>query len=140
MTNDNLEKILLEVADSLTGVSGNWQFGIKNVPMFCITDEVHNRMRIICPVKEMKELTNDEIRKCMDANFHSVLDVRYASSRGVLWAAFIHPLKSLSKDLLVDAIDQLYNAVLTFGTTYNSSNLSFPRSEEEQSKNKTKKT
>lgn len=140
MTNDNLEEILFEVGDSLTGVPGNWQFEIMDVPMFCITDAVHNRMRIICPIREMKEVTNDELRKCMDANFHTVLDVRYASSRGVLWAVFIHPLKSLGKGQLIDAIQQLYNANLTFGTTYNSTNLSFPKSEEEQSKNKTKKT
>jgi hypothetical protein len=140
MTNENLEKILFEAGDGLTGVPGNWQFEIGDVPMFCITDEMHNRMRIICPVRKMKEVTNDEFRKCMEANFHSVLDVRYASSRGVLWAAFIHPLRSLGEEQLLDAINQLYNAALTFGTTYNSTNLSFPKSREELSKNKTKKT
>jgi len=55
-----------------------------------------------------------------------VFDVRYAIANDYLWAVFIHPLKELSKDQVMDAISQVYTAVLTYGTTYNSTGLSFP--------------
>ncbi len=59
-------------------------------------------------------------------NFHSALDVRYAESDGVMWVAFIHPLKELSKEQVEDAIRQVFAANLTFGTTYTSTDLVFP--------------
>ena len=140
MTNDNLEKILYVVGDSLTGNAGNWQFEVEGIPMFCITDASHDRMRIICPVRELSKVTSEEMRRCMEANFHTVLDVRYATSRDILWVAFIHPLTLLSKQQVIDAVSQLYHAALNFGSTYNSTNLSFPKTEDVKSDGKTKKT
>ena len=49
MTNDDLEKIIYVVADSLRGNTGNWQFLIKDRILVCITDERNNRMRIMSP-------------------------------------------------------------------------------------------
>ena len=98
----------------------------------CITDEFHNRMRIISPINETKNLSDDEMTKCMEANFHTALDVKYAVSDDILWTAYIHPLKELTKDQVISAISQLYSCVKTFGTTYSSGALSFPTSEDRE--------
>ena len=63
----------------------------------------------------------------MEANFHSVLDARYAVSEDILWVAYIHPLRELQPAQAVDAIVQVYNAALTFGTSYSSTDLAFPK-------------
>jgi len=52
--------------------------------------------------------------------------VKYALSDEVIWSVFIHPLKELSDHQVLDAIDQVYNASVTFGATYSSTNLVFP--------------
>lgn len=54
MTNDDLEKIIYVVADSLRGETGNWHFMIKNKILICLTDENNNRMRIMSPIIEQK--------------------------------------------------------------------------------------
>lgn len=136
MDNEKLEKILYVVGDTLTGSPGLWHFSVGEVVMMCITDEVHNRMRIISPISETADLTADEMQAAMEANFHSALDARYAVSEGMMWAAYIHPLKELHKEQVVDAISQVYNGVLTFGTTYSSTDLAFPKQEKKELKTK----
>ncbi len=136
MNNKNLAEIITEVSDSITGKVGAWEFYISGMPLLCITDERYNRMRMITPVSELSNLKKGQLKACMEANFHSVLDVKYAISGEMIWVVFIHPLKELTEDQLLDAIAQVWNAANTFGTTYNSTDLVFPKKRE---KNKSKK-
>lgn len=126
MNNEELGKIIYVVADSLRGKAGNWQFVIKDRLLICVTDETNNRMRIMSPIIEQKKLAYTDMLKVMEANFHTTLDVKYAISNDLLWSVFIHPLRELSKEQVVDAISQVYVAAMTYGTTYNSTGLSFP--------------
>ena len=71
----------------------------------------------------------------MKANFHTALDARYAISDGILWAAFIHPLKELTTEQVKSAITQVYSCARTFGTHYSGGTLIFPTDEERKSKN-----
>lgn len=130
MDNDKLNSIIYTISDQVEGVNGRWEFLIDSTYFICLTDEFHNRMRIISPINEMKNILNIQINNCMEANFHTALDVKYAISDEVLWVVYIHPLKELSKDQLLSAISQVYSGVKTFGTTYSSGALSFPTSEE----------
>jgi len=130
MNNDKLNIIFSTITDQIEGQNGSWQFAVDSIIFICITDEMHNRMRIISPIEKMGNVTEEQLRKCMDANFHTALDVKYASSDGILWSAFIHPLKELTPDQVLDAISQVYSAVKTYGTYYSSGSLSFPTKEE----------
>lgn len=138
MDNEKMGKILESVADSIQGKNGQWQFKIKDVVFMCITDTNHNRMRIISPVTEAKRL-DDKLRSAaLVANFHSVLDVKYAIADDFLWSAFIHPLKELSEAQVLDAVKQVYSANVTFGTTFSSTDLIFPGSQKKEKEEKTK--
>jgi len=132
MDNEKLEKILYVVSDTLEGQKGNWQFTINSLPMLCVTDEKHNRMRIVTPIQKMKDVAYKELKACMEANFHTALDVKYAISDDLLWVVFIHPLKELQKDQVIDAISQVFNAALTYGESYNSTELVFPKSKKKK--------
>ena len=125
MTNETLGEIITKNADTLAGVTGNWQFLYKETPMLCVTDATNNRMRIIAPITESKNLNEDLLLDSMTANFHSALDVKYAISNGVLWSAYVHPLKELSNEQVESAISQVYLAAKTFGTTFSSTELLF---------------
>ena len=61
-------------------------------------------MRIISLINESNNLTEDEKTLMLLANFHTVLDVKYAISDDVLWSVFIHPLKELTAAQVKDAI------------------------------------
>jgi hypothetical protein len=130
MNNQKLNAIIYTLSDQIEGTPGNWQFAIDSTLFICLTDELHNRMRIISPIAEIKDLTQVQIMDCMEANFHTALDVRYSISDGVMWSAYIHPLKELTKDQVISGLSQVYSCVKTFGSTYSSGALNFPTSEQ----------
>ncbi|MBC2843890.1 hypothetical protein H7F21_02205 [Winogradskyella flava] len=129
MTNEKLQEIYTSVSDSIQGETGTWQFHVKDVTMVSITDISHNRMRIISPIVEVTSLKEGLLKAVLMANFHTALDVKYAIADGILWSIFVHPLKELSEDQVRDALSQVYYANVNFGSTYASTSLVFPGSE-----------
>ncbi|MEM9260211.1 MAG: type III secretion system chaperone [Bacteroidota bacterium] len=138
MDNARMDSIFRVVLDSVTGAPGRWELTIGDFKMLCLTDESHDRMRIITPVQRLEDATPEEIYKCLEANFHTALDVKYAIADDMIWVAFIHPLGSLQDDQLIDALKQVRSAALTYGTIYTSTDLVFPKPEGEQQETKPK--
>ena len=130
MNNQNLYNLIYNISDEIEGQNGNWRFIIDSTLFICLTDELHNRMRIISPIKNTPEVTDEEMSRCMQANFHTALDAKYAISDDVLWAVFIHPLKELSQEQVISAISQVYSCNKTYGTLYSGGTLNFPTNEE----------
>ena len=131
---NTLETILKKEADTIEGSNGRWQYLYKNKLMITISDQQNNRMRIISPVIEVEKLDKDLLLDCLTANFHSALDVRYAIANDILWVAYIHPLKELTEIQLREAIKQVYNANVTFGTTFSSTSLLYGPDKKNNSK------
>lgn len=126
MTPDRLAELIGQIADT-SKVNGNSiQFAYKETMLVCIYDEKANRMRFISPIVNKEDLKEEEILNALVANFHSALDVKYALSDEIIWSVFIHPLKELADHQVLDAIDQVYSASVTFGTSYSSTSLVFP--------------
>jgi len=121
-----LKELIIQVSDTLQNSGNTIQFLYKERMLICIYDENANRMRIISPIVEREQLNEDQLLNALVANYHSALDVKYALSDEIIWSVFIHPLKELSEHQVLDAIDQVWNAAKTFGTTYSSTNLVFP--------------
>ena len=130
MDNEKLGEIFELLSDTIIGGPGNWRMMIADVPMICITDQFANRMRIVSPIKPVADSSDEEIMACMEANFHTSLDVRYSISEGIICTAFIHPLAELTDEQVLDAIAQIYAASKTYGTEYTSTNFVFPKKEE----------
>ncbi len=125
MNNEKLEVVLETVADSVNGYPGYWEVNYKERQLLCLTDESHNRMRIISPIIEVDKLDENLLLDVLTANFHAALDVKYAISKGVLWSVFIHPLKELEESEVTSAVNQVVNAVNNFGTTFSSTEMIF---------------
>jgi len=134
MNNKQLDTIFKSLTNEITGSLGNWEFVINDIHFICLSDEMHNRMRIISPIRNHNTMDQKDIRRCLEANFHSVLDAKYAISDDVLWAVFMHPLQELSTSQVEDAVQQVYTAVMTYGSTYCSSNLYFPTKDDRRNR------
>ena len=126
MNPKQLMEIIAHVADSSVSSGNSVRFVYKEIPQICIYDENANRMRIISPIIKREELEEEQLLNALVANFHTALDVKYALSDEIIWSVFIHPLKELSRHQVLDAIDQVYSANITFRSTYSSTNLVFP--------------
>ncbi len=113
--------------DSKVEVKNNAiSFEYKGTPIFCIWDVNADRMRLVSPITNAKDIPGEFIILALQANYHSVLDPRYAIGDGIMYAAFIHPLSPLSVGELESAIQQVMVANKTFGTDFTSGNLVFP--------------
>ena len=126
MDGAKLKGIIQEATETLVVNGNSIQFILKERPLICIYDENANRMRIISPIVQHSDISEKQLLNALVANFHSALDVKYALSDEIIWSVFTHPLKELTEHQLTDAIDQVYAASVTFGSTYTSTNLVFP--------------
>lgn len=125
MTNKRMGAFLLAIDPDLAGSSGNWQLKVRQLPVYVITDENADRMRIMIPIASAADLDADELYRLMQANFESALDARYAIADKLIWSAYIHPLSPLDGDQLASALAQTYNVAATFGEEYSSGLFSF---------------
>lgn len=93
MNAKKLIKLIEQNSDTVSIQGNSIQFLYKQRPLICVYDENANRMRIISPIVETKDLEEEQLLNALVANFHSALDVKYALSDEIMWSVFIHPLK-----------------------------------------------
>jgi len=134
MNNEALGSMFDDLGVPVEGNAGHWQISLEHARIICLTDETHNRMRFIAPIRETADMVAAEMTRCLEANFYTALDIKYSIADGVLWSAFMHPLAELTESQARDALEQVYHGVLTYGSSYNSSNLSFPTSQDRKGK------
>ncbi len=139
MTAAKLYEIIEQEADTVKTNGNQYQFLFNDAMLICIFDENANRMRIISPIVEREKLGEEELLNALVANFHSALDVKYALSDEIIWSVYTHPLKELSEPQVIDAIQQVYAAAITFGNSYSSTNLVFPGNSKKVEKPKPEK-
>ena len=120
MTNEGLLKVINEVAESVEQSGNTVQFAYQGLTLILIYDSNADRMRLVSPIIEAKDLQAGMLEKAMEANFHSALDARYATSDGIVWSVFIHPLSDLTPSFFKSAIRQVAIARATFGDQYTS--------------------
>jgi hypothetical protein len=125
MTSQKMVKILIAAADESKALPHMVMLKYKGIELRCIYDVQHDRMRIITPIAARGNITKDQLEKAMEANFHTALDARYALNKGILYAAFIHPLSALTKMQLESALEQTATLAATFGKEYSSGSLTF---------------
>jgi len=126
MTNDRLDQLIKSEVDEIEGVLGAWQFMYAEKLIIIITDEKANRMRIFSPVIESDGLVSEDLEKMLVANFHSALDAKYSVYEGFVVSVYTHPLKELTDTQFIDAMRQVALLNLTYGTSYQSTDIVFP--------------
>ncbi len=122
---DEVIAAVSEVADELEEGPGMLRFVHDGIPMALLTAVNFDRRRLIAAVTDADTLDEDVKDRLLEANFHTALDARYGISRGLVFAAFLHPLSSLYPALLVSAIAQVACLVHTFGDEYTGGTLEF---------------
>lgn len=126
MNNEQLAILIRGVASKIHDDQlGFWKFDHGSSLVFVITDEHHNRMRIMSPVVELADAPQDVLQTLLEANFDRALDARYCINTDTIWAAFLHPLAELNDRQFLAALDQVVTLKNNFGTTFTSSDLVF---------------
>ncbi len=118
MTLARLDEIVRALDTQAQSNGTMWQLTINDVKVLIVTDEAADRMRAITPVLKTEEMTPEDIKRVLQANFDTALDARYAIANDILWSAFIHPLKPLEKDQFISGLGQVVNLAQSYGTLY----------------------
>jgi hypothetical protein len=118
MTVKKIVEILRSKDIDLQGKAGQWQFFHEGMQVFLLTSSEGNRMRMMTPLAKLDQLRQNPdfseielLQKMMRANYLATGDVRLCLNRHILWAAFLHPLDSLTERELVGALGQLTETV-----------------------------
>lgn len=126
MNNQQLGVLIRKAASQIhEDQPGFWKFEVGEAIVFVITDESHNRMRIMSPVIELDSVSEEVLRVLLEANYDRALDARYCINNEVVWSAFLHPLAELNDRQFLDALDQVVTLMNNFGSTFTSSDLVF---------------
>ncbi len=120
-----MHKILLRESKEVKGVPGNWKVIYKERPLYVITDSTHNRMRIIAPILERKDLKAEDLEILLEANFDRALDAKYSLFQDILWSTYTHPLGELTVEQFKDALRQVVRLADNYGTSYTSTDMVF---------------
>jgi len=104
---------------------GFWRFTISGASVIAVADKQHDRLRILVGIQSAKDLNQTQLKKITQSNFDTALDARYAISQDVLWAIYVHPLKSLSDRQFISAIGQTVNLAVSYGGSYSSGGILF---------------
>ena len=123
MTQSRMEFLFAEHVDAIVGPPGTIQTRVDGINIYLISNPEIDRMRIIAPIAMVESLDPRVLRILLRANFASTLDARYAISEGIIYAAFLHPMSSLTPDLIESALFQVVSLVKTFGTSFTSQPL-----------------
>lgn len=126
MDNERLGELIRSRASKIhEDQAGYWKFEFAERLVLVVTDETHNRMRIMSPVDEVDSVSEQEWVVLMAANFDRALDARYCVNGETVWSAFIHPLQELGGDQFFDALSQVVTLAKNYGGSYSSSDLVF---------------
>lgn len=130
MDQSRVEMIFAEQVEAITGPPGAIHTVADGVQLYCISDPANDRMRLVVPIAQASSLDPELLDVMMRANFHTTLDSRYAISEDVVFAVFLHPISSLSPELLRSAMKQVVNLAKTFGTSFSGGGPVYPGVEE----------
>lgn len=126
MDNERLGVLIREASTSILEERlGFWKFEIDSAVVFVITDETHNRMRIMTPVAEVDSISGEQSQILLAANFDRALDARYCLNDSVIWSAYLHPLRELLSSQFLGALSQVVTLSKNFGSSYTSTDIVF---------------
>ena len=125
MTTSAIGKLLDSYLTELEGENGFWRGVREDVQIFVLSDDSHDRMRIMAPIGELKELETDVLKMLLEANYDRALDAKYALRGREVWSVSVHPLATLAPDDFASFLDQVVRLVKNTGSSYASSDLVF---------------
>jgi hypothetical protein len=125
MTTAAISKLIESYLTELEGRQGFWRGMREEVPVYVFCDDKNDRMRLMAPVGELRELDSAVLQVLLQANYDRALDAKYALRGLEVWSVSVHPLATLAPDDFASFLEQVVKLVKNTGTTYASSDLVF---------------
>ena len=118
MTPARMELIFSGLVPAIEGPTGAIRTQIDGINVYLISDPSRDRMRLLVPIADVQGLGPRILNVMLEANFSDTVDARYAISDGRIFATFMHPISSLTPELIESALAQVVSLYRTFGTRF----------------------
>ncbi|MSP73867.1 MAG: hypothetical protein EXR76_17180 [Myxococcales bacterium] len=125
MTNDEINLALRKLVPEFQDREGLWSLQHGETPITVMTDREVDRLRVIAPVPGVDLTDATFLYRLLRANFETALDARYCIFRGTLYAAFMHPMSTLTEPVFIEGLEQVVTLVSTTGDSFRSTGLRF---------------
>jgi hypothetical protein len=114
MTTEKMAQALRARGIEVRGELLRRQFVYAGAQFFLLAEPRQNRMRLLSPLARLDSLRRDPdfnevelLQELLKANYLATGNARFCVNRNIIWAAFMHPLDTLTERDLMSALDQL---------------------------------
>ena len=102
----------LETLGATERSGASWRLSVDASPSLrqtitCLADAAGDTLRLVCPLAELADLTEEDKDRLLEASFRSSLSARFGSFEGVVVAAWGGRLSTLDPPELADAVAEV---------------------------------
>lgn len=109
MTQFEMENVFAGEVEKIEGPSGAIRAQIDTFNVYLVSDAKYDRMQILMPIAYAEGLDARALTALLEANFQNTLDARYAVSDGIVQGVYLHPLSTLTPEMVRSALEQVVN-------------------------------
>jgi len=125
MTQHEMENIFSGEVEKIEGPTGAIRTQIETFNVYLVSDPSFDRMQILMPIAHAGGLDKRVLNVLLEANFQKTLDARYAISEGVVYGVYLHPISTLTPEMIRSALEEVVNLGRNYGTTFSSQRRPF---------------
>jgi hypothetical protein len=114
MSPARMELIFGSLVPAIEGPSGAIRTVIDGINIYLISDPANDQMRMLVPIADVQGLDPQIFNALLEANFSNTPDARYGISEGTIFATFMHPISSLTPELIESALSQVIGLHRTY--------------------------
>jgi len=118
MTAERLVNIILAIDPEAQVTPAGVELTLEDIPVLVVFAPAADRMRVMVPIASAQDVSLQDLKRMMQANFDSALDARYAVAQDRVWGVYIHPLSPLQPAQFLSGVAQTVNLARTYGTVY----------------------
>jgi hypothetical protein len=122
ITYSDIDSILSIDCEIMEKDKDHWEFKFKSRKIFILFEKDKDRIKMFSAITRSNDLTKNEMKEILTANFEKTYDVRYSFYKGWLWANFSHKISELTINEFLDTREQIFTLAKNYGTYYMSIN------------------
>ena len=118
ITYSDIDSILNYDCQIIENDISHWEFKYKSRKMFILFERDKDRIKMFSAITRSNDLTKNDMKEILTANFENTFDIRYSFYKGWLWSNFSHKISELTINEFLDAREQVFILAKNYGTYY----------------------
>ncbi|MAJ43913.1 MAG: hypothetical protein CMF96_04090 [Candidatus Marinimicrobia bacterium] len=118
ITYSDIDSILSNDSEIIEKDKDHWEFKYKSRKIFILFERDKDRIKMFTAITRSNDLTKNDMKEILTANFENTYDIRYSFYKGWLWSNFSHKISELTINEFIDARSQIFTLAKNYGSYY----------------------